>query len=646
MIPGSTVVRRFSPGTVAAVALLAVYAMTLAPDVTFWDAGEFIAAAHSLGIPHPPGTPLYILVLHVWAKALFFLPYAVATNAFSAACTAFAAALCARLVVRWTGSWHMALASALAAGTMSSVWLNATETEVYAASLALGVLMVWAGDHAGREDRDRYVYLLAYLMVLAVPLHLSALVAAPAGAVLATVRPDGIHWRRAALLAGAFVLALGVGRASWFIAAVGVVVVASSAFVPDAASVRRRAVSSGAIVAVGAIAASVLAFLYLRARLDPAINQGNPDSFQQLLGVVSRRQYAVSPIWPREAPIWIQVANFGQYADWQAALSLGPTVMPSILRTLGTLLFVVLGGEGLVHHFRTDRRSAIALLVLLVAGSLGVVAYLNMRAGPSIGWGVLPENAIREARERDYFYVFAFWAWGIWAGIGAVALVRSWRRPSWTGVLIAMIPIALNWRAVTRRAEPERALPRALAEAILSATPPDGVLFVAGDNDSYPLWYAQQVLGLRRDVTVVTIPLLPTRWYRDEMRRRHSLLTDEQVAKYEPRLGTAAQVADGARRAGRPVTASISLYPIERERLGERWRAAGLVFVEGASGVDTVAARRTADWIGERVPSTATRPAVDPVASYFRRTLECPRELVALAQTGDSTKLDSVCNYR
>jgi len=65
-------------------AVLAGYGLTLAPTVTFWDAGEFIAAAHSLGIPHPPGTPLYIFLLNVWARVVPFATFAVATNLFSA----------------------------------------------------------------------------------------------------------------------------------------------------------------------------------------------------------------------------------------------------------------------------------------------------------------------------------------------------------------------------------------------------------------------------------------------------------------------------------------------------------------------------------------------------------------------------------
>ncbi|HEV7836530.1 MAG TPA: DUF2723 domain-containing protein, partial [Gemmatimonadaceae bacterium] len=63
--------RRFpSPGWTAGVLLLFVYMLTLAPSVTLWDSGEFLAAIHSLGIPHPPGTPLYVLLGKVWSMAL------------------------------------------------------------------------------------------------------------------------------------------------------------------------------------------------------------------------------------------------------------------------------------------------------------------------------------------------------------------------------------------------------------------------------------------------------------------------------------------------------------------------------------------------------------------------------------------------
>ena len=67
-----------------------IYLASLAPGVTFWDAGEFASAVESFGIPHPPGTPLFILVARVWRLLFGFLPTAIATNLLAAACTAVA----------------------------------------------------------------------------------------------------------------------------------------------------------------------------------------------------------------------------------------------------------------------------------------------------------------------------------------------------------------------------------------------------------------------------------------------------------------------------------------------------------------------------------------------------------------------------
>jgi len=483
-------------------------------------------------------------------------------------------------------------------------------------------------------------------MALAVPVHLSALVVAPVAVLLAGRREDGgMVWSRVALLSGVFVLAMGVGRMSMTLAIAGTVIALASTML------RRRDrtsayVSAAVAVMIAMIGFSAIAFLYFRAQFDPGINQGNPTTWQALTDVVARRQYAVSPMWPREAPIWVQVANLGQYADWQAALSFGPTVLPSVLRTLGTVAFLYFGWIGAIEQWRTNRRLALATIALFACGALGVLVYLNLHAGPSIAYGILPANTVREARERDYFFVFGFWAWGMWAGIGAVSVVKQLGRPAWAGVLVACLPIVMNWRAVTRRGEPEQSLPRAVAESMLESSPQDAVLFVVGDNDSYPLWYAQQVLGLRRDVAVITTPLLPTRWYRDEIARRYHLLRDDQLPTYAGRMETSATIADGARRLGRPVAAAMTMSAEERSRLGRSWTAGAPVYVEGPARIDTSAARRWSNWTSEHLSNRPARDAIDPVHAYFRRVLECPRRLLSYAQKADSTLLDSVCNYR
>lgn len=642
--------KRFDAAISGAVVLLLVYAFTLAPGVTFWDAGEFIAAAHSLGIPHPPGTPLYVLLVNVWCKALFFLPYAVASNLFSAAATALAALLSARLVMRAGGTAPMAFGAAVAAGAMSTAWVSATETEVYAASLALGILMMWAGARAGSGSdaahARRWTWLTAYFIALAVPLHLSALVAAPAAIALASyVPPRTIRWGRAILLTGAVLLSMGVGRMSLTFTVAGAFVI-FVAYVRGTGWVTERAGMSVGTLMLCAIGVSALAFLYVRAQFDPAINQGDPSTWRAFTDMVARRQYDVAPIWPRKAPWWVQFGNLGQYADWQTALSLGPTVMPSIARSLFTAIFLAFGYYGALTQWRRDRRGFAGTLVLFVCGTLGVLIYLNLHPGPSIGWGILPDTHPREARERDYFFVFGFWAWGMWAGIGAVALIQRFRRPAWAGVLVACLPIALNWRAVTRRSDPESRLPLALARALLESTPRNGVLFVTGDNDSYPLWFAQEVKDVRPDVAIITVPLLPTQWYRNQIAERFGLLDSSEVRRYPGKWQVAAAIANGATERGRPIAAAMTLSARDRSSLrGGPWSPAGLVYVSDGAP-DTTRARELIAWIERELGRRQPRAAIDPVNSYFRRMLNCPRSMSDSAILSDSTRLDSVCNYR
>jgi hypothetical protein len=664
---------------VAGALLFVVYAATLAPDVTFWDAGEFIAAAHSLGIPHPPGTPLFILLLNAWARLFPWLPFAAGTNLFSAACTAFAAGLSAWLVVRATGDRAAALAAAAVAGGMVTVWSNATETEVYAAALALSIAAIAAGDRAGRSGETRWMLLAAYLMALSVPLHLSALVAAPVVVYLAAVDGEGqVHWRRAVMLTGVAVAAVAVSRMSWVLGIVALALIV----IPSEGAQRRsrgtwdrrdwpRSLDSSlrsslgmTVVVVTGVAFSALLFLLVRARHDPAINQGDPSTWSRLGDVVARKQYDVAPLWPRQAPVWIQLANWFEYADWQVALSLAPTVIPTVWRVAATLCFAALGVAGARWQRERDRRSWRAFAGLFVCGSIGVAAYLNLKAGASFAWSFIPDEARHEARDRDYFFALSFWTWGLWAGMGAVWLAKRWRLPSAAGVAVAGLPIVLNWTAVSRRSAPDADLPRMVARALLEPLPPRTVLFVAGDNDTYPLWYAQQVLGLRQDVTIVTMPLLGAAWYVRERARRDSLLVG---ASSGSTLTLAARAAADARRLGRPVAAALTVPTAERNHLYSQWQIIGDVAIGDSMscsrqrcvlsvnlGIDSVRTRAWRDSIDAWRRHGPLRPSLDPVHEYFDAVLSCPAgalerpsPMPRVSPLDDArVKLDSLCNFR
>jgi hypothetical protein len=292
--------------------------------------------------------------------------------------------------------------------------------------------------------------------------------------------------------------------------------------------------------------------------------------------------------------------------------------------------------------------------VAFAAGTVGVTMYLNLKAGASFGWGVLPNSAPHEARDRDYFFVVGFFAWGLWAGVGAATLSRRLTGTPWLALVAAAVPVALNWTAVSRRHEPEASMPRQVAIALLEPNPPDAVLFTSGDNDSYPLWYAQQVLGIRKDVTIVTVPLLGAPWYAEEFSRRHGLGPANVTAGI-----TAAQaIANAARAHGRPVTAALSLPAEDRNRLSSRWRIVGALAVDDGSepgltpadsgvtvdfGQTGQWARRIARWRGGQT----LRSSLDPVHEYYDRLLNCPK--MTLLQRGSSApavSLDSLCNLR
>ena len=640
-------------------ALFAVYIATLAPGVTFWDAGEFIASARVMGIPHPPGTPLFVMLLSVWARLLWFVPFAMATNLFSALSTAAAVGMTVLFVTRNTGRPWLAVAGAVTAGAMASVWQNATETEVYASSLSVAIAAIVSADTAGRTGERRWLMLTAYLLGLALPLHLSILVVAPVAIYLASARVDG-SWNRPAgvSLLGVTVCAISVGRLSAGLFAIGGLMLAVS---PATASRPAERVAWREVSGVAAsflVALTGLLILLIRARHDPAINQGNPDSLGKLAYVAARRQYDVAGAWPRQAPFWLQLANWFEYADWQIALSLAPTVIPSIGRVAATLAFAGLGVAGSLHHRALDRRTWRAIALLFVCGSVGVIVYLNLKAGASFGWGFVPSALRHEARDRDYFFVLGFWAWGIWAGIGAMTLTARLRQRVALGLAVAAMPILLNWSAVNRRGEPEASLPHEVAAELLEPLPPNAVLFVAGDNDTYPLWYLQQVEGRRRDVTVVTMPLLAAGWYSAELQRRYRLVPKEtagDVAMLSKRIAAVAQAAH------RPVAVAVTVSASDRNTIGGNWTFTGMTYVRraayGSAGgslgrsvpgisIDSLAvasaAARTKAWRGART----VRPSPDPVHEYFFSLLGCPGFALEVPSRAQRISLDSLCNLR
>jgi len=183
---------RYSAPLVTFIVLIVVYAATLAPGATLWDAGEFLAAIKTLGIPHPAGTPLYVLIAKCWTFVFApVLGFARAVNLFSAVSTAAACAGVAYLFSRWTRDAAVGMCAGILSGAMTTVWSSATETEVYALAMLLGCAILLAADRCGRTGDSRWGLLAAYLCGLAVAWHLSTFVVVPSALLLALADRDG-----------------------------------------------------------------------------------------------------------------------------------------------------------------------------------------------------------------------------------------------------------------------------------------------------------------------------------------------------------------------------------------------------------------------------------------------------------------------
>ena len=534
------------------------YLLTLAPTVTFWDAGELIAAVKTLGIPHPPGTPLFVMIAHVWAMVFPVGEYAFRTNLLSALLSASGAGCFflvahesiraftsdideqAGRVLRLGGG---AAAALLGAFTFTN-WQNSNETEVYAVATFTIAAMSWLA-HLWRRDRDtarapRLLLLIVYLAGISIGNHLLALLAGPAIIMfmVATLRgspaADPVRrrgeWGQVAVVGGIWALLIGTGLGSGTLIALGGVCFLGAAVYAGSGGAGVFAVLTLFIAAIGI---TPYLYLYIRSAQNPPINEAAPATFEALLAVIRRAQYP--PRTPLDDPtvahgpenpgrtlslLGIQFADYIVYFTWQWAKSLAAWG-----QVLLTLAYVTLGMRGLLAQRRSDRAAWWLLVGLFLVTGPGLVIYMNFRPGFGRWFETYPAGSAHEVRERDYFFVVSFIVWGLWAGMGLAVMAKaiwagagSFRRFAPAALLFALLPVLLNWGAASRRHGPDARLAADFAYNLLNTVPPYGVLFTYGDNDTFPLWWAQEVAGTRQDVTVVCLALANTDWYMRQLR--------------------------------------------------------------------------------------------------------------------------------
>ena len=531
-------------GLVALGALL-LYVATLAPTTQFWDTSEYIAAAYALGIPHPPGNPLFTIVAHTWGLIPWVPGYAERINLLAAVTSAIAAGCWFLIGERWMRGWVparlprrlAAVAGALVAATAFTVWNQSVVNEkVYTVSLLSIALVLWLivrwDDQPPGEAHDHHLLLIVYLLALTATNHMMGVLVGPVVLILlfpplkAQRPPDlagrRVEWSQFCVFAAvyAMIAALGLERTEPLVLAA----LLFAAALLYAVVYARNWDFALAVLAVALIGLSVYLFLPIRAVHFPPINEGEPTTRQALWEVLTRQQYGKPPVWQRQATLVAQIFMWVQYFTWQWGRDLSAGLQHAL-----AVVFGALGVLGAWRHWKADFRTAFAMTALVGTLTLLLIFYLNFKYGYS---QMLDHPQLaREVRERDYFFIASFALWGVWVGMGLATLmewITDWleeREPDaarrWLTatpvLLLALIPLAGNHLTASRKGE---TLARDFASDILQSVEPYGVLVTAGDNDTFPLWYAQEVEHIRQDVTVVNLSLANTDWYLRQLQRR------------------------------------------------------------------------------------------------------------------------------
>jgi len=179
------------------------------------------------------------------------------------------------------------------------------------------------------------------------------------------------------------------------------------------------------------------------------------------------------------------------------------------------MLPLILGILGLAFQWKRDKTNAVVVFLLYFFTGIAIVLYLN-QAGP-------------QPRERDYSYVGSFYAFSIWIGLGVLFIYDLLKKQKLSGATAAVlassacvlaVPVLMAFQEWPAHDRSQKTLARDAAEDYLKSCAPQAILFTGGDNDTYPLWYAQEVENVRPDIRVIVTSLLGTDWMINQLRTK------------------------------------------------------------------------------------------------------------------------------
>lgn len=578
----------------------------MAPTLSFWDCGEFIACAFTLGVPHPPGTPFFVIVGKFAILLGLFKNIAMRTNFISVVSSAFTALVSYLVVVRvsqrlpfastgtpWLGQIGIrigAFSSSLLLAFSSTFWFNAVETEVYGLAMLIMMIIVYTAIKWAEEKEtgggDKLLVFITYLLFLAIGVHLTVFLVVPAlflyfVIIDRTKLRDPMFWITWAILFSIAVpvyFFLGM-MAYWFddnsywiwvfLMLAGIIYSGLNAFGKSSFARLRNANYS---LAFAFFAAAILGYsthfyIPIRASQNPGINENDPSSIDRFESYLERKQYGqesmVSRMFYRRAKISSQFGRhenmgFGGYfwdqydGNWWEKFG-----TRRFLYAGGLIVYLVfaIGAFGVligIYYWlkRLKLHPTILLFMVFFISSVMLIVYLNFSDGTRPDPTNPGELIQLEVRDRDYFFTPAYMIFATIIGTGMAALMcllgdglryNSDKRNNLAkyGIfgIVALLFLILPLNPATAHYpyhdRSKDHAPADYAYNILQSCKPNGIIFTNGDNDTFPLWYLQEVERVRNDVRVVNLSLLNTDWYILQLKHQMGIkmyLEDDQIS--------------------------------------------------------------------------------------------------------------------
>ena len=538
---------------------LIVYFLTKAPTLSFWDCGEFIACSDILGIPHPPGYPLFTLI----GRFVILLPLpfdsAVKVNLVSVVSSAFTVFVAYWLIIRLvigfekqlTSIWQKlalgvgAFTGSLVMGFASTIWDNAIEAECYGLAMMLMLilaylLLLWS-NKIGRPGAGKLMVAISYLAFLSVGIHLTTFMVMPLFIAYIMIKDRKMltDWRFWLVW---LVLLMITAQMDIFLYGTAILFVFLLFWVASTRHVQYMTRLVFAIVLAAIVGYSTHLYLPIRADEKPAINENNPDNWDRFRSLLERKQYGqesmITRMFDRRATWGHQFGDYPHMGFW--GFFKEQYSLPYV-----AFIYFALGIWGIYEAIRRNKVNGLWLLALFLVSTLGLILYLNFSDGT--------RGAILEVRNRDYFYTPGFMFFAILLGVGLSGLLldlaewikdRPERKYLMTAALIVsiLLPIHTLQANYFNHDRSRNYIPWDYAYNILSSVDENGIVFTNGDNDTFPLWYIQEVEHFRTDIRVVNLSLLNTPWYIHQLKDQMNVpisKTYDQIENLRPRWDAA-----------------------------------------------------------------------------------------------------------